>query len=206
VNRKPELAHEHDHERHSTWGFCSWAWTSRLIGRGPKRGAKWSPDRKAGHRAAVQAGQATEKTIEGFISAQKQLAPLASKLEASGGKVDSETQKEVDRIAKSSGFATIDELGEVTDNISLVLAGLDQQTGQFTEPPDLIRREMEKVKGSTELSEEDKAKTLTAMQEALKSVPPVQFKENVVLVKQYQKELDEVLRQEQGSQQDPTSK
>jgi len=148
----------------------------------------------------------TEKKVQAFIAAQKQLAPLASKLEASDDKPDPALQKQVEQIAKSNGFSTLDELGEVSANISMVLAGLDAQTGQFTEPPDLIRKEMEQIKQDKEMSQEDKTQALTEMQEALKTATPLQFKENVALVKKYQKQLDEVIGQESEQQQDPAKK
>jgi hypothetical protein len=148
----------------------------------------------------------TEKKVQGFIAAQKQLAPLASKLEASADKADPALEKQVEQIAKSNGFSTVDELGEVGANISLVLAGLDSKTGQFTEPPELIRKEMEAIKQDQQMSQEDKDQALKEMQEALKTATPVQFKENVALVKKYQKQLDEVLPQEPEQKQDPAKK
>lgn len=149
----------------------------------------------------------TEKKIQGFIAAQKQLAPLSSKLGASGDNPDPALEKQVEQIAKSNGFSTVDELGEVSANISLVLAGLDAQTGQFTEPPDLIRKEMEGVKQDKQLSQADKDQALKEMQEALKTAAPVQFKENVALVRKYQKEIDQAIGQEEPEQQqDPAKK
>ena len=148
----------------------------------------------------------TEKKVQGLIAAQKQLAPLSSKLGAPADKADPALGKQVEDIAKSNGFATVDELGEVSANISLVLAGLDTKTGQFTEPPDLIRKEMEAVKQDKQLSQEDKNQALKEMQEALRTATPLQFKEIVALVKRYQKELDDVLPQEDQQQDDPKSK
>jgi hypothetical protein len=148
----------------------------------------------------------TEKHIKGYISAQKQLTPLASKLEGSGDSPDPALQKQVEQIAKSNGFSTLDEFAEVGANISMVLAGLDPKTGQFTEPPDLIRKEMEEVKQDKQMSQRDKDQALTAMQQALKAATPTQFKENVTLVKKYQKELDQVLGEESDQQQEPAKK
>ncbi|MFL5532134.1 MAG: hypothetical protein ACJ8BC_09205 [Gemmatimonadales bacterium] len=147
----------------------------------------------------------TEKKVQGFISAQKQLAPLSSKLDAAGDKADPALQKQVEQIAKSNGFSTVDEFSEVGANISLVLAGLDTQTGQFTEPPDQIRRDMEEIKQDKQMSQDDKNQALKEMQDALKTAQPLQFKENVALVKKYQKQLNEVLPQE-SEEQDPAKK
>jgi hypothetical protein len=148
----------------------------------------------------------TEKHIKGYISAQKQLAPLASKLEGADDKADPALEGQLQQIAKSNGFSGVDELAQVGANISIVLAGLDPQTGQFTEPPDLIRKEMEQVKQDAQMSQEDKSQALSEMQEALKTATPLQFRENVTLVKKYQKELDQAGGQEPQQQQRPGKK
>jgi hypothetical protein len=135
----------------------------------------------------------TEKHIKGFISAQKQIAPLSSKVE--GDKVDPAVQSQLEKIAKSNGFSSLEELGDVGANISLVLGGLDPKTGQFTELPELIKKDMEELKQNKEMSQKDKDQALAEMQEALKTAPLLQFKENVALVRKYQKELDQVLGQ-----------
>src|SRR5262245_36982261 len=72
--------------------------------------------------------QLTETDMRRFIAAQKQLAPLSSRLEAAGGQADPALQKEVEQIAKGTGFSNVEELGNITANVSLVLAGLDTQT------------------------------------------------------------------------------
>ena len=90
-------------------------------------------------------------------------------------------------------------------NISLVLAGLDPQSGQFTEPPDQIKKDIDELKQDKQLSQKDKDQALAEMQEALKSAAPLQFKENVAVVKKYQKELDQVTPQE-AEKQEPGKK
>jgi hypothetical protein len=55
----------------------------------------------------------SEKQVRDFISAQKQLAPLASKLESAGDQPDPALQKQIEQIAKSNGFSTIDEFDDV---------------------------------------------------------------------------------------------
>ncbi len=142
----------------------------------------------------------TEKQVRDFISAQKQLTPLASKLESATDTPDPALQKQVEQIAKSNGFSTLDEFDDVAANISLVLAGLDPQSGQFTEPPDQIKKDMDELKQDKQLSQKDKDQALAQMQEALKSAAPLQFKENVAVVKKYQKELDQVTPQETEKQ------
>jgi hypothetical protein len=146
----------------------------------------------------------TEKQVRDFISAQKQLTPLASKLESAADKPDPALQKQVEQITKSNGFSTLDEFDDVAANISLVLAGLDPQ-GQFTEPPDQIKKDIDELKQDKQLSQKDKDQALAEMQEALKSAAPLQFKENVAVVKKFQKELDQVTPQE-AEKQEPAKK
>jgi len=148
----------------------------------------------------------TEKQVRDFISAQKQLAPLASKLEAADDKPDPALQKQIEQIAKSNGFSTLDEFDDVAGNISLVLAGLDPQSGHFTEPPDQIKKDIDELKQDKQLSQKDKDEAVAEMQEALKRAAPLQFKENVAVVKKYQKELDQVTPPEEAGKQEPGKK
>jgi len=147
----------------------------------------------------------TEKQVRDFISAQKQLAPLASKLDSAADKPDPALQKQVEQIAKSNGFSTLDEFDDVAANISLVLAGLDPQSGQFTEPPEQIKKEIDELKQDKQMSQKEKDQVLAEMQDALKRAAPLQFKENVAVVKKFQKELDEVTPQE-AEKQEPEKK
>jgi hypothetical protein len=148
----------------------------------------------------------TDKQVQGFISAQKQLAPLSSKLEAAGEKSDPALQKQVEQIAKSNGFSSVEELGDVSANISIVLAGLDPKTGQFTEPPELLRKEIESVKQDKQLPQKDKDQAVAELQAALKAATPLQFKENIAVVKKYQKDLDQVLGSQDAEQQQGPAK
>src|SRR5262249_46777688 len=148
----------------------------------------------------------TEKQVRDFISAQKQLGSVASKLESAGDKTDPALQKQIEQIAKSNGFSTLDEFDDVAANISLVLAGLDPQSGQFTEPPDLIKKDIDELKQDEQLAQKDKDQAIAEMQEALKSAAPLQFKENVAVVKKYQKELDQVTSQEEAAEREPGKK
>jgi hypothetical protein len=135
----------------------------------------------------------TDKQVQGFISAQKELAPLASKLEGAADKPDPALQSQLDQIAKKNGFSSVNDMDDVGANISVVLSGLDPQSGQFSEPPDQIKKDIEEVKKDAQMPQKDKDQVLAEMQEALKTATPLKFKENVALVKKYQKELDAAL-------------
>ena len=143
----------------------------------------------------------TEKQIQSFIAAQKQLAPLAGKLEAD--QPDPGLEKQVEEIAKSNGFSSVEELDDVNANIALILAGLDPKNGQFLEPPELIKRDIEELKQDKQMPQKQKDEALADMQEALKTATPLQFKQNIELVKKFQKDLEGL--QQEGSK-EPTTK
>ena len=65
---------------------------------------------------------------------------------------------------------------------------------------------MAQLEQDKQMPKKEKDKVLLEMQKALKVAAPLQFKENVPLVKKYQKELDQVLQQEPAKQQQPTKK
>lgn len=148
----------------------------------------------------------TEKQVRDFISAQKQLAPLASKLESAADKPDVALQKQIEQITKSNGFSSLDEFDDVAANILLVFVGLDPQSGQFTEPPEQIKKDIDELKQDKQLSQKDKDQALAEMQEALKRAAPLQFKENVAVVKKYQKQLDQVTPSHEAEKQEPGKK
>src|SRR5262245_40405222 len=142
----------------------------------------------------------TDKQVQSFMSAQKELAPLTSKLEGAGDKPDPALQGQLDQIAKKNGFSSAEELDDVAANISLVLSGLDPQSGQFTEPPEQIKKDIEEIKQDAQMPQKEKDQVLAEMQAALKTAAPLKFKENVAVVKKYQKELDAALPNEATKQ------
>lgn len=135
------------------------------------------------------------KQIEGFIAAQKDMAKIAEKMQgATSDKPDPKIQAELDGIAKAHGFNDFAQYDDVAANISMVMAGIDPQSGAFTDPTESIKKEIEDVKASTSLSEKDKKQMLDELGEALKVTQPIQYPENIELVKQYREKIDAVLQ------------
>ena len=138
--------------------------------------------------------QLAEKSVQGFIAAQKDLAAMASKLQAAGEKPDPKLQAELEGVATKNGFANFAELDDVAANISMVMAGLDPQSGEYVDPIEAIKKEMDEIKKDDKIPEKDKKQMLEEMEQALKTTPPLQFKENVVIVKKFQKEIEKALQ------------
>ncbi len=137
----------------------------------------------------------TEAHIKGFIAAQKEMAVLAQK---QGGqpndKPDPKIQAELDAIAKRHGFQDFVAFDDVAFNISMVMGGLDPQTGAFTDPIASIKKEIAEIKADKTIPEKDRKQMLDELAEALKHTPPLQFPENVATVKKYRAEIEKVLQ------------
>lgn len=133
--------------------------------------------------------------IKGFIGAQKEMAALAQK---SGGqptdKPDPKIQAELDAIAKRHGFQSFVDFDDVAFNISMVMGGLDPQSGAFTDPIAGIKKEIADITADATIPEKDKKQMLDELAEALKHTPPLQFPENIETVKKHRADIEKVLQ------------
>jgi hypothetical protein len=137
----------------------------------------------------------SEKVVEGFINAQKDMAAMAEKLQkAPPDKPDPKLQAELDGIAKKHGFKDFMEYDDIAANISMVMAGLDPQSGAFTDPITAIKKEIEEVKADKSIAEKDKKQMLEELNEALRTTEPIKFPENIEVVKKYREKIDAVLQ------------
>jgi hypothetical protein len=137
----------------------------------------------------------TDAHIKGFIGAQKEMAAFAQK---QGGqptdKPDPKVQAELEAIAKRHGFQSFVEFDDVAFNISMVMGGLDPQTGAFTDPIASIKKEIGDITADKTIPEKDKKQMLDELNEALKNTPPLQYPENVEVVKKHRVDIEKVLQ------------
>jgi hypothetical protein len=125
----------------------------------------------------------TEKRIQGFMAAYKDIAKLYE--DADPDKPDPKVEAQAGAIAKKSGFASLAEYEDVSMNIAMVMYGIDPQTKKFTEPPEQIKKEIAALKADKSVPEAEKREALAQLEAALKDAKPVQFKENIALVLKY---------------------
>jgi hypothetical protein len=135
----------------------------------------------------------TEAQVKSFISAQPDLVGIAGKLQEAGDKPDPALEAELESIAKKHGFASFRELDDVAANISIVMAGLDSQSGEFTEPVEALKKELDDVKGDNSIPEDDKKQLVEELTEAIKTTPALEHQENVELVKAHRVEIERAL-------------
>ncbi len=137
----------------------------------------------------------SEKQVEGFIAAQKDMAAVTEKMQGStADKPDPKIQAELETAAKKHGFASFAEYDDVAANISIILAGIDPQTKKFSEPREAILKEIEEVKKDKSIPAKQKKPMLDELNAALKSAEPIKFRDNIALVTKYADKLDAVLQ------------
>ena len=146
------------------------------------------------HAQEIKQIKLTEPQVAGFVASQKDLAAIASKIQAAGEKPDAALQAELETIAKAHGFGSFSELDDVAANISIVMAGLDPQTGVFTDPIEALKKELADVQGDASIPDADKKQLVSELEEAIKTTPTLQNKENVEIVKAHRAEIEKSLQ------------
>jgi hypothetical protein len=149
-------------------------------------------------QAAAQ-GQAkqiklTDKHIESFIAAQKDMMAIGDKMQgAEADKLD-KMQAEFENVAKKHGFASGAEYEDVANSIDVILLYVDPDTKKFTDPQVFLKKQLEDAKKNTALSEADRKRAIEEIEEDMKNVEPVKFPENIALVEKHFDRLSESLR------------
>ena len=115
----------------------------------------------------------TEKHIQGFMAAYKDLATL---YDGTNPEPDPKMEAQAEAIVKKNGFANLDEYDDVSFNISMILPGIDPQTKKFTQPPEQIKREIAALKANKSISAAEKKEDLAQLEAALKNAKPIQLK------------------------------
>ena len=138
----------------------------------------------------------TEKHIQGFLAAFTDMAKLYDG--ANSDKPDPNVEAQVEAVAKKNGFASFAEYDDVSTNISMIMSGTDPQTKKFTEPSEQIKKEIAALKADKTVPEAEKKEDLAELEAALKTAKPIQFKENIALVRKYFDKLAPLM-QEQDS-------
>ena len=136
----------------------------------------------------------TEDQVTRFIAAQADLAAIASKIQDAGERPDPALQTELEGIATKHGFSTFAELDDVAANISIVMAGLDTESGNFVDPVEALRKQRDDVQKDKTIPDADKKQLIDELSEAINTTPQLQYKENVDIVKAHRAEIEKALQ------------
>lgn len=140
----------------------------------------------------------SEKQIESLLATQKEMDAVTDKLpQGAQDKPDPKLQAQLEGIAKKNGFATFEEYGAVYDNVSLVMSGIDPKTKAFTEPPEMLKKQIAALQADAKIPAKEKKGILEDMNGALKSVEPVKFPGNVTLVTKYYDKLGPLFQEDE---------
>jgi hypothetical protein len=136
----------------------------------------------------------TENHIEGFIAANKAMSAMIEKIEASGKEPTPKQMAALDALASKHGFKDFNEYEDVAETISLVFSGIDPQTKEFTQPPEVLKKEIEAVKADKSLSATERKELLAELNEQLKNAQNVEHPANIKLVQKYYAKLEAVFQ------------
>lgn len=140
----------------------------------------------------------TDKMVTSFIAAQKDFAPLASKLVEGGETPDDALTKELENIAKKHGFASFEEFEDVGANITLILDGLDRSSGKFTDPVEKMKKELEEIKADSSIPAEDKKLAVDDLTQEIAAAQPLKHPANIEVVKKRADEIEALIPEEAG--------
>jgi hypothetical protein len=139
----------------------------------------------------------TEKQIEGVLAASTEMDAITDKI-PQNAKPDPKVDAQLEAVAKKNGFASYAEYNEVTDNISMVLAGFDPATKQYVGAEAVLKAQIAAVQADKKMPAKDKKQALADMNEALKTpAPAIENKGNIELVTKYYDKLAAALQDDQ---------
>jgi hypothetical protein len=137
----------------------------------------------------------TEKQVEGFIAAHKDLSLVGEKIQGSASnKLDPQVEVELEEVAKKHGFRNLAEYDVVAANITMVLECIDPLSKEFTEPKVAIQNEIDAVNADASIADKQKKQMLDELAEALKSAQLIEYPSNIEIVKRYYDEIDVLMR------------
>src|ERR1700687_4112961 len=142
---------------------------------------------------AVKQMALTDKQIEGWLAAQRDMDAITAKL-PDNAKPDPKVTAQLEGVAKKNGFAGYDEYNNIIDNISIVLAGFDPATKKYVGTETVIKAQIAQVQADKKMSPKDKKEALADLNEALKApAPPIENKGTIDLVAKYYDKLADAL-------------
>src|SRR5215813_5287503 len=148
-------------------------------------------DGRAAAQGPLRQVDLTEKQVQGFIAAQKPMTDATEKMQ--GDAADPKLQEALEAIAKKLGFKDLAEYDEVAATISMVMAGIDPETKQFTQADDAIRQQIKDIEADKSLPADERKQALDELNEALKQAQPIRNPANIELVKKYYDKIEAVL-------------
>lgn len=133
----------------------------------------------------------TEPMVQNYIAAQKGLAELYRELSRAGDKPDPRLQEKLDAVARKNGFARYAGIEKVASAIALVMAGLDPETGVYTDPAKALEKEIARLGADATLTKAERELMLKDTEAALRDIEaaPRPPGDNIEIVRKLRKDI-----------------
>ena len=128
----------------------------------------------------------TEKHVEAFIAAQKDMSAVVEKMQAgAAAKPNTAYDAELEAVTKKHGFRNFSEYEDVAATISIVMASIDPQSKTFMDPQTAIKKEIDDLRTDATIPDDQKKQLMEELQQAFMAAQPIQFPSNIELVRKY---------------------
>jgi hypothetical protein len=151
-------------------------------------------------QVAVTQIKLTEKHIDGFIAAQKDMSAVVEQVMQGtvlSNSANAKYEAELRSVIKKHGFKNFAEYEAVTASIYSVMASIDPQTRVFTDLRTAIKRELVGV-NSENVPNSEKQKLRESLILALRAARPIQFPTNIQLVQRYYDKIETTVASNDG--------
>jgi hypothetical protein len=132
----------------------------------------------------------TDQQIQNLLAAKPEIDAILAKV-PEGADPDAKAAASLDAAAKKHGFAAYSDYDAVDGNVSLVLAGIDPQTKKYVGDAVVIKQQLAELQADKQMPAADKKQAVAQLNDALKSVVPLQFQANIPIVAKYYDKLSE---------------
>ena len=127
----------------------------------------------AGQDAAKQVALSQQK-IDALVAAQKKIQEVESKAESKGAtpdQADAKTQKEIESVVKSSGFASMQDFADTMFSVGMVLSGIDPDSNDYIGTVAALKKEQAQVKADKKMAANEKKEVLDEIDAGIKNAP-----------------------------------
>lgn len=137
----------------------------------------------------------TQKQVEAFIAAHndKDFAALIQKLLGPKPTGEPKVVAELDGAAGKLGFKDYAEYVDVFNTIGVAMNHIDPQTKVLVNPEAEIKKEIAEVTADKSIAEDERKQMLKELDDALKSLQPVEHASNIDLVLKHYDKLKDLL-------------
>lgn len=136
----------------------------------------------------------TDAQVQNYIKAAPELAKMFDRIDKADGKLGKKLKADLEAVAKNSGFASFDEMQDVSNNIQFVMQGMDEK-GSFREPQEFLKLDLAEVKADKSIEKKEKKQIIASIEDQLENTPKLSQPGNVGVVKKHLKTLMSLFRE-----------